>query len=61
MTHHHHSIHLGAAWEPPMPSAGGGTEWKRRFGRPAGLEPGDRVLLVVAQAEVAVGVTMNAV
>ena len=44
-----------------MPSAGGGTEWKRRFGRPAGLEPGDRVLLVVAQAEVAAGVTLNAV
>ncbi|MFM8705029.1 MAG: hypothetical protein ACKOHG_14400 [Planctomycetia bacterium] len=61
MPHHHHSIHLGAAWETPAPSADGGTEWKRRFGRPAGIEPGDRVLLVVSQAEVAAVVTLNAV
>jgi hypothetical protein len=57
----HHSIHLGAAWEPPAPAVDGGTEWRRRFGRPARLEPGDRALLVVLQAEVAAGVTLNAV
>jgi hypothetical protein len=39
----HHAIHLGNAWEPPAETAGG---WTRRFGRPSGVEPGDRVLLV---------------
>ncbi len=39
----HHAIHLGNAWDPPAEAAGG---WTRRFGRPSGVEPGDRVLLV---------------
>ena len=39
-----HSIHLGAAWEPGDASAG--ATWIRRFGRPGGLGPRDRVLLV---------------
>ncbi|MBM4011864.1 MAG: hypothetical protein FJ286_10870 [Planctomycetes bacterium] len=38
-----HAIHLGTAWEPP---AAAGRPWIRRFGRPSGVEPGDRVLLV---------------
>jgi hypothetical protein len=39
-----HSIHLGAAWEPPAGAASPG--WLRRFGRPSGLGPGERVVLV---------------
>lgn len=38
-----HAIHLGTAWEPPTATT---PAWVRRFGRPAGLEPGDRLLLV---------------
>jgi len=38
-----HGIHLGTAWEPPSESS---PVWERRFGRPAGLETGDRLLLV---------------
>ena len=55
MHHHHHVIQLGAAWEPPVPSAAvaGRCRWTRRFGRPAGLGPGDLVLLVVSRPAVA--------
>jgi len=47
-----HTIRLNAVWEPPdLPAAhtptGGGPVWRRRFGRPTGLEGGLRVLLVV--------------
>jgi len=47
-----HTIRLHAVWEPPDLSAapapsGGGPAWRRRFGRPTGLEGGLRVLLVV--------------
>lgn len=61
--HHsiHHSIHLGTAWEPPAPAADGRAVWSRRFGRPGGLEPGDRVLLVFMQPAVAAEVVVNAV
>ena len=62
--HHsiHHSIHLGTAWEPPAPAAADGRVlWSRRFGRPGGLEPGDRVLLVFMQPAVAAEVVVNAV
>lgn len=38
-----HAIHLGAVWEPPATSGG---PWIRRFGRPSGVQPGDRILLV---------------
>lgn len=37
-----HAIHLGTAWEPPM---AGESAWVRRFGRPTGVDAGDRVLL----------------
>ena len=39
-----HVINLATAWEPP---ADGSRAWVRRFGQPSGLEPGDRVWLVV--------------
>lgn len=45
-----HAIHLGTAWEPPTAALPG---WVRRFGRPAGVEPGDRVLLVCEAADIA--------
>ena len=62
MHDHHHEIHLGAAWEPPAPAAADGRRvWTRRFGRPAGLEPGDRVLLVVTGPAVAAEIAVNAV
>ena len=38
-----HAIHLGAAWEPP---AADGKPWIRRFGRPTGVAPSDRLVLV---------------
>ena len=62
MPNHHHSIHLGTAWETPTAvEADGRVLWTRRFGRPGGLEPGDRVLLVVAASAVAAEVVVNAV
>jgi len=62
MPNHHHSIHLGTAWELPAPAAADGRVlWMRRFGRPGGLEPGDRVLLVFTQPAVAAEVVVNAV
>ncbi|NBX55302.1 MAG: hypothetical protein EBT70_09620 [Betaproteobacteria bacterium] len=47
-----HVIRLGAAWEPPTAAGGGGSAWVRRFGRPSGLQAGDRVLLVWERAAV---------
>ncbi|MFM8413092.1 MAG: hypothetical protein ACKOCX_00030 [Planctomycetota bacterium] len=44
-----HVINLSTAWQPPDPAAGR-AEWIRRFGMPAGIEPGDRVWLVVEPA-----------
>lgn len=39
-----HTIDLTNAWEPPV---AGPRTWVRRFGRPSGIEPGDRVWLVM--------------
>jgi hypothetical protein len=39
-----HTIDLTNAWEPP---AAGSRAWVRRFGRPSGIESGDRVWLVM--------------
>ena len=62
MHHHHHSIHLGTAWEPPSPAAADGcVVWTRRFGLPGGLGADDRVLLVVEQPAVAAEVSVNGV
>jgi hypothetical protein len=44
-----HVINLSTAWEPPDPAAGR-EAWTRRFGMPAGIEPGDRVWLVIEAA-----------
>ena len=44
-----HVINLSTAWEPPDPAVGRAA-WVRRFGMPAGIEPGDRVWLVVEPA-----------
>ncbi len=38
-----HAINLSTAWEPP---GDGSRAWVRRFGRPSGVKPGDRVWLV---------------
>lgn len=46
----HHAIHLGNAWGPPANPAGA---WERKFGRPSGVEPGDRVLLVCERSDAA--------
>lgn len=56
-----HAIHLGAAWEAPGPHADGGTVWRRRFGRPTGLEPADRLLLVVVDGGVDARIVVNGV
>lgn len=56
-----HAIHLGAAWEAPGPYAVGGTIWRRRFGRPTGVEPADRLLLVVADRGVESRIRLNGV
>lgn len=40
-----HVINLASAWEPPPP---GEASWTRRFGRPTGVQAGDRLLLVCA-------------
>ncbi len=52
-----HQINLSTAWQPPSGAAGA---WVRRFGRPAGLEAGDRVWLVVTGAGAA-GLELNRV
>jgi hypothetical protein len=39
-----HTINLTNAWEPPV---AGARIWIRRFGRPSGIEPGDRIWLVM--------------
>jgi hypothetical protein len=41
-----HVINLSTAWCPP-PEAGAGGVWLRRFGRPAGLESGEAVWVVI--------------
>lgn len=44
-----HRIGLEAAWEAPRADADAGADaWSRRFGRPADLPAGERVVLVVA-------------
>lgn len=44
-----HRIGLEAAWETPRADADAGADdWSRRFGRPADLPAGERVVLVVA-------------
>lgn len=40
-----HVIHLGGGWEPPRGGASG--TWRRHFGRPSGIGPGDRLWLVI--------------
>ena len=44
-----HVINLSTAWEPPE-AAAGRDAWTRRFGMPAGIEPGDQVFLVIEAA-----------
>jgi hypothetical protein len=51
-----HAIRLQAAWEPP---AGSDAPWIRRFGRPAGVEPGQQVWLVVVGAQVHAATVLN--
>lgn len=44
-----HAIHLGGAWLPPVAGRQrlGDDCWRRSFGRPSGVGPADRVLLVL--------------
>ena len=44
-----HRIRLQSVWDPPIP---GEKTWRRQFGRPAGIEPGFRVVLVVDEPAV---------
>jgi|LakMenEpi03Aug12_release.lakeMendotaPanAssembly.Ray.scaffolds.fasta_scaffold13076_1 hypothetical protein len=46
-----HRIHLGSAWEPVAAGGGAGIRavWRRRFGRPSGLDAGTGVWLVIEQ------------
>jgi len=43
-----HTIRLSSAWEPTIETQSSQRIWMRRFGRPAGLGAGDRVVLVFA-------------
>jgi hypothetical protein len=51
-----HTIRLQSAWEPPAENA---TAWARRFGRPAGVDPGESVWLVIAAPLAASSVALN--
>jgi len=53
-----HAIRLGDAWEQPE-RAGDHVRLLRRFGRPSGIGPDDRLLLVIASATVAADVRLN--
>lgn len=44
MDHQPHTIRLDSVWTPPC---AGGAEWVRHFGRPSGIDPGMRVVLVI--------------
>lgn len=55
-----HAIHLGNAWDrDAAPERTPPFAWRRRFGRPAGLGPGDRVFLVVERSAVSAAATLN--
>jgi hypothetical protein len=45
-----HRIRLQSVWDPPR---SGVQAWRRHFGRPAGIEPGIRVTLVLEEPAVA--------
>lgn len=45
-----HQIRLQSVWDPPL---SGSDAWRRQFGRPAGMEPGIRVILVVDEPAIA--------
>jgi hypothetical protein len=64
MRDHHHAIRLGSAWDPPAevpPSTDEQVRWARRFGRPGGLGPDDRVLLVVTESVTGAEIAVNGV
>jgi hypothetical protein len=69
MCDHHHAIRLGSAWDPPgvasagaaLPAVGERVRWARRFGRPGGLGPDDRVLLVVTESATGAEIAVNGV
>ncbi|MGB8853153.1 MAG: hypothetical protein WCC69_06280 [Pirellulales bacterium] len=58
-----HTIDLTNAWEPPVSGSrapAGSRIWVRRFGRPSGIEPTDRVWLVMDVPPPA-GATLNGI
>jgi len=53
-----HAIRLQAAWEPPRE---GVAAWIRRFGRPAGVDAGRTVWLVVVGCRTVAAVFLNGI
>lgn len=45
-----HSIRLDSVWQPPVAAT---SSWTRSFGAPGGIEPTDRVFLVIERPAVA--------
>ena len=57
-----HVIRLGNAWETPADGTGQRvSRWRRRFGRPGGLGPGDKVVLVVERPGLSATAVLNGV
>lgn len=57
-----HVIRLGNAWETPAAGAGQcACRWRRCFGRPGGLGPGDEVVLVVVRPGLFASAVLNGV
>jgi hypothetical protein len=54
-----HAIHLGNAWDRVAAAGRPQDSWRRRFGRPTGLVPGDRLFLVVERPGLSASATLN--
>jgi len=54
-----HAIHLGNAWDRVAAPGRPPYAWRRRFGRPAGPVPGERMFLVVERPGLSAAATLN--